>query len=151
MNYMIFCIGKIKDEFYRKEIERLTLNLKKCGISFRIMEFPDVKIPDNLKDKNKEVFLEKECKPITDRLSNRDYIIALCVEGKEIGTKRHAEYVKKAQENGYENVVYLIGGSLGLPVSIKEKAHLRLSLSKMTFPHQLMRVVLTEEISRISY
>ena len=79
----------------------------------------------------------------------KDYVIALCIEGKEITTNQHKEYVSKAVENGYECITYVIGGSLGLPEKIKNRANLKMSFSKMTFPHQMMRMVLCEEITRI--
>lgn len=150
MNYRILCIGKIKDAFYREEIAALCKEIEKQNSQIEIIEFPDVKIPENLKEKNKEVFLEKECAPIIGKISNRDYVIALCVEGKEIGTGKHKDYINYAIDNAYESVIYVIGGSLGLPNVIKEKANLKLSLSKMTFPHQLMRVVLCEEICKVN-
>lgn len=146
MHYKILCIGKMKDVFYRSEIAALCDKIEKQHNQLEIIEFPDSKIPDNLKEQNKEAFLEKECSPIMERISNRDYVIALCVEGKEIGTGKHSDCIKKAMENEYESITYVIGGSLGLPKKIKERANLKLSLSKMTFPHQLMRMVLCEEI-----
>ena len=95
-----------------------------------------------MKDKNKEPFLEKECERLEKKISQKDYVIALCIEGKEITTNQHREYVVKAIENGYESITYVIGGSLGLPNKIKNRANLKLSFSKMTFPHQRMRMVL---------
>lgn len=149
MQYKILCIGKIKDAFYREEIIRLCSKIEKQNSRIEIIEFPDIKIPENLKDKNKEAFLEKECEKLSERISNRDYVIALCVEGKEIGTSKHVDVVKKAIDNANESIIYVIGGSLGLPNRIKERANLKLSLSKMTFPHQLMRMVLCEEIIEV--
>lgn len=146
MKYKILCVGKIKDNFYRNEIESLCNQINKKTGSIEILEFPDEKIPEKLKDKNRELFLEKECNRMFGKITGRDYVIALCIEGKEITTKQHREYIKKAADNGYEAITYVIGGSLGLPVRIKERANLRLSFSKMTFPHQMMRMVLCEEI-----
>lgn len=151
MNYKILCIGKIKEEFYRKEILELCYNIEKQKNKIEILEFPDVKIPENLKEKNKETFLEKECERMYEKISNKDYVIALCIEGKEIGTKKHREYVRKAIDDGYDNIAYIIGGSLGLPKKIKNRANLKLSFSKMTFPHQMMRMILCEEISQMIF
>lgn len=149
MKIRILCIGKIKDAFYQDAIVNLCCQIQKNNHSIEIIEFPDEKIPENLKDKNKEFFLEKECERLEKRISQKDYVIALCIEGKEITTKQHKEYVRKAVENGYECITYVIGGSLGLPEKIKKRANLKLSFSKMTFPHQMMRMVLCEEITRI--
>lgn len=149
MRYRILCIGKIKDAFYRDEIMDISETMKKKGHLLEIVEYPDEKIPENLKEKNKELFIEKECKRLFDKITHKDYVIALCIEGKEISTKKHNDYVKKAIEDGYETITYVIGGSLGLPERLKQQANLRLSFSKMTFPHQMMRMVLCEEICNI--
>lgn len=146
MKYKILCVGRIKDSFYRNEIESLCSQINRRAGSVEILEFPDEKIPGKLKDRNKELFLEKECNRMFEKITGRDYVIALCIEGKELTTKQHREYINKAAENGYEEITYVIGGSLGLPVRIKERANLKLSFSKMTFPHQMMRMVLCEEI-----
>jgi len=146
MTCVIMCVGKIKDAFYRDEIKKYSELIRKKGHTLEIYELPDEKIPDNLKDKNKESFIEKECKRMFDKITNRDYVIALCIEGKEITTKKHKEYIAHAKEEGYQKIVYVIGGSLGLPKTMKKRANLKLSFSKMTFPHQMMRMVLCEEI-----
>ena len=85
-----------------------------------------------------------------EKITNRDYVIALCIEGKEITTNQHKQYVEKALKDGCETVIYVIGGSLGLPKIIKKRANLKLSFSKMTFPHQMMRMILCEEIKNLS-
>lgn len=149
MEYRILCIGKIKDQFYRDEIEDLCHSIKRKTDNIEIFEFPDQKIPENLKDKNKELFLQRECDRMLQKVSSRDYVIALCIEGKECTTGQHKEFIKRAGENGYKRITYIIGGSLGLPEIIKNRANLKLSFSKMTFPHQLMRMILCEEILNI--
>lgn len=149
MTYMIMCVGKIKDAFYRDEIKKHSELIRKKGHNLEIYELLDEKIPDNLKDKNKEVFIEKECKRMFEKITSKDYVIALCIEGKEITTKKHREYIDCAKEDGYQKIVYVIGGSLGLPETMKKRANLKLSFSKMTFPHQMMRMVLCEEIYNI--
>ncbi|MCM1156996.1 MAG: 23S rRNA (pseudouridine(1915)-N(3))-methyltransferase RlmH [Bacteroidales bacterium] len=149
MKYRVFCVGKIKDAFYRQEIEAVCDEAERRGRRIEIVEFPDEKIPEKLKEKNREAFLEKECAGMEGRLSSRDYVVALCIEGKELTTSQHRAYVKRAKEEGKETVTYIIGGSLGLPLRIKQRADLKFSFSKMTFPHQMMRLVLCEEIAGI--
>ena len=75
----------------------------------------------------------------------------MCIEGKELTTKKHAEYIRKAKDEECRSVTYVIGGSLGLPEWIKKRANLRMSFSKMTFPHQMMRMVLCEEIANVIF
>lgn len=146
MKYRILCVGKIKDSYYRDEISAIQNRIKKKQSSLEILEFPDEKIPEHLSDKQKKQILEKEGKRFLSRITNRDYVIALCIEGKEMTTNQHREVLKRAAEDGCESITYLIGGSLGLMDELKERANLKLSFSKMTFPHQLMRMVLCEEI-----
>lgn len=146
MIYTIFCVGKIKDSFYRDEIVNICNEIKKRGHTIEILEFSDEKIPDNLKEKHKEAFLEKECGRMYDKIEKKDFVIALCIEGKEITTKQHKFYIETAKDDGFERIVYVIGGSLGLPQKIKKRANLKMSFSKMTFPHQMIRMVLCEEI-----
>lgn len=146
MYFQILCIGKIKDEFYVRQINELCMELRNRQHSVEIVEFPDERIPDKLADNRKEVFLEKECARLMNRVSSKDYVIALCIEGKEMTTQQHREYMNKAMEDGFETITYVIGGSLGLPERLKKRANLKMSFSKMTFPHQMMRMVLCEEI-----
>lgn len=150
MKYLILCVGKIKDSFYRNQIADCSGRISKKQSFLEIQEFPDEKIPERLSEKMKEAILEKEGKKISASIKNTDYVIALCIEGKEMTTKQHQEAVIKARENGAERIVYLIGGSLGLHEELKKRANLKISFSKMTFPHQLMRAVLCEEIEQIS-
>lgn len=149
MKICILCIGKIKDRFNREIIENLEEKINRTNYSFEILEYPDIKIPERMKEDGIELLIQKEWEKASKKISNKDYVIALCIEGKEITTKQHIEYVRKAKEQEYDSIVYLIGGSLGLPKELKERANLKLSFSKMTFPHQLMRMVLCEEIYSI--
>lgn len=149
MKYRILCIGKIKDTFFKEAISNICKKIQKGQNEIVIFEFSDEKIPEHMKERNKESFLEKECERLEKKISGKDYVIALCIEGKEITTNQHKNYVNQAKRNGYESITYVIGGSLGLPERIKKRANLRLSFSKMTFPHQLMRMVLCEEIAMI--
>lgn len=151
MLYRILCVGKVKDAFFRDEIEELTKQIHKTGNRLEMIELPDLKIPDHLKSDKKEMFLEKECEKMRAKICNQDYVIALCIEGKELTTKKHAEYIRKAKDEECRSVTYVIGGSLGLPEWIKKRANLRMSFSKMTFPHQMMRMVLCEEIANVIF
>lgn len=149
MKIRILCVGRVKDSFNQKQIEYLCDKVNRRGDELVIVEYPDVKIPDSLKEPNREAFLEKECAKMIDRISYTDYVIALCIEGKEYSTSQHRQLVQNARADGYETITYLIGGSLGLPDILKQRANVKLSFSKMTFPHQLMRMVLCEEIERV--
>lgn len=149
MLIQILCIGKVKDAFNQKQIEEVCKRVNKGKHKIEIYEYPDRKIPPNLKGDGIEAFIEKEWERLSDKITNRDYVVALCIEGTEISTSAHREKIKKAMENEYHSIIYLIGGSLGLPKRLKERANLKFSFSKMTFPHQLMRMILCEEIEEV--
>lgn len=146
MNFRIICVGKVKESFYRDLIKEKSNLLQKAGHTLEIIELPDIKIPEKMSESATESFLLKECEPMFSKISNRDYVIALCVEGKEILTKEHCTHIKKAMELNMDSVTYIIGGSLGIAQNIKDMAKLKLSFSKMTFPHQIMRMVLVEAL-----
>lgn len=151
MKIRILCVGKIKDHYNQALLKNVCKEINKGNDTIEIIEYPDLKIPEHMGEKQTETFLEKEWEKSQKQISSGDYVIALCIEGKEITTSQHAGYVKKAMEESFVSVTYLIGGSLGLPKKLKERANLRLSFSKMTFPHQLMRVVLCEEIKNVLF
>ena len=149
MRYKILCVGKIKEHFFRNIISDICIKVKKTGNDLELVEMPDIKIPDNLSEGKKEAFLEKECEQMRRKIEKSDYVIALCIEGKEMSTKKHKELSDALRLDGKSSITYIIGGSLGLPKWVKDRADVKMSFSKMTFPHQLMRVMLCEEILKI--
>lgn len=149
MKIQILCVGKIKDAYNRILIEDFCKEIRRKNHAIEIKEYPDLKIPEGMNENQIGVLLEKECERMMKGISGRDYVIALCIEGKEITTSKHRDYIKKAMDENYAAITYVIGGSLGLPAKLKNRANLKLSFSKMTFPHQLMRVVLCEELNNI--
>lgn len=149
MKYQIVCIGRMKDAYFRDIIAECQEQIKRSGSQLEIAEYPDLRIPDRLQGQEKERFLEKECARIMERIQVEDYMIALCIEGKELTTGQHRQYVRDAVQNGKQRITYVIGGSLGLPEKLKKRADLKFSFSRMTFPHQMMRMVLCEEIVRV--
>lgn len=151
MYFQILCIGKIKEEFYRRQIDEICTTLQTRQHTVRIIEYPDSPVPERLPEKKRDAFLEKECAKLAEKITARDYVIALCIEGRELSTKQHRKYMEKATMEEFETITYVIGGSLGLPEKIKKRANLCMSFSKMTFPHQIMRMVLCEEIRSAVY
>lgn len=100
MIYRIVCVGKVKDAFYRNEIAALQDTIRKMGQRLEIIELPDQRIPDNLKEENKETFIEKECSKMKEKITNRDYVIALCIEGKEMTTKKTCTTYRESKGMG---------------------------------------------------
>lgn len=137
----IITIGSIKEQYLREAIEEYKKRLSKYT-SLEIIECKDEGLVEE--EKSKKLEAEK----IEKYLSEKDYIITLEIEGKEYTSEEFAEKLRTIQiENS--NIVFIIGGSYGLADSIKQKAKMHVSFSKMTFPHQLFRVILLEQIYRV--
>ena len=147
MNIKIICVGKLKEKYWIDALAEYSKRLSRYAKT-DIIQIPDEKIPDNPSDKECEIIKDKEAAAIQKYLKNNDYIISLCVEGKQMDSIAFAGHIKQLGIDGVSNIAFIIGGSLGLDECIKQMSQMRLSFSKMTFPHQLMRVVLAEQIYR---
>ncbi len=135
--------GQLKDEYFRKIEDEILKQLNK-KVKFELIELKDEKIPSNSNEKIEEKILKKEGEKILEKIQKSDYVVSLCIEGKEI----NSEYFKNNIIKSYDNVVFVIGGSLGLSQEVKKRSNLKISFSKMTFTHQMMRVILIDEINR---
>ncbi len=136
----IICVGKIKEKFYREAILEFQKRLSKYT-KLEIIEVEDVK------GDNPNWIMKKEKDLILKKISDKDYIITLEIEGKELTSNQFAEYLDKTFLN-QSTITFIIGGSYGLDQEIKDKAQFKLSFSRMTFPHQLFRILLLEQIYR---
>lgn len=136
----IICVGKIKEKFFQEAIKEYTKRLSKYT-KLEIIEVED------MKGDNPQVIMNKEKDLILKKISDKDYIITLEIEGKELSSKEFSKYLDQTFLN-HSNITFIIGGSHGLDPQIKEMSHFKLSFSKMTFPHQLFRVLLLEQIYR---
>lgn len=136
----IICVGKIKEKFFVDAIEEYKKRLKKY-IKLDIIECNDIS------GYNKNIILEKEKELILKNINLKDYIITLEIEGKELSSM---EFKNKIESifNINSNITFIIGGSYGLHDDIKKLSNFKLSFSKMTFPHQLFRIILLEQIYR---
>lgn len=147
MNINIITIGTIKEKYFTDAIKEYTKRLKRYA-SIKILELPEEKLGQNPSDKNIEQALDKEGDNILSKIGERDYVIVLAIEGKNISSEKLAETIKEKQVEGYNTFTFIIGSSHGLHDKIKKRANYKLSFSKMTFPHQLMRVILLEQVYR---
>ena len=143
MNIKIVCVGKIKEKFYRDAIEEYAKRLSRF-CKFEIVEVQEELIDANLK--NLDMVKEKEGKRILDKVQG--YIIALAIDGNNISSEDHAKKINELSVRGVSSITYIIGGSYGLSNEVLNKADYKLSFGKLTYPHQLMRVVLSEQIYR---
>lgn len=145
MKIRILCVGKIKESYYRKAIEELK---KKISVyaPIEIIEVPDEKTPDKASNLLEEKIKEIEGKRLLSHIRFGEYVFALCIEGEQITTKKFRNQIRQLVNQEKESVVFLIGGSLGLHKDVVERANAKISFSAMTFPHQMMRVLLLEQI-----
>lgn len=147
MRINIVCVGKIKEKYLKLGIDEFKKRLSKyCKLE--IIELEDEKAPENLSDKEMLMIKEKEGKKILSKIKDNSYVIALAIDGKNLSSEELAETINKLGVRGISNITFVIGGSLGLSDEILSRADYKLSFSKMTFPHQLMRLILLEQVYR---
>lgn len=136
----IICIGKIKESFYREAIQEYQKRLSKYT-KLEIIELPDVTTS------NIEENIKKEGNMIQKYINSKDYIVTLEIEGTQVSSESFANKIDSIYQTN-STITFIIGGSYGIDSRIKQMSHWSLSFSKMTFPHQLFRVVLLEQIYR---
>lgn len=146
MNITVLTVGKLKEKYFKDAVSEYVKRLSRFGKT-EIIELPDEKIPDNVSEKQAEQIKIKEGKNILSHLKNNTYFITLCVEGNEFSSEEIAEKINTLSMRT-AHITFAIGGSLGLSDEVKKASSLRLSFGKITLPHQLIRVVLLEQIYR---
>jgi len=147
MNITIVCIGKLKEKYWTDAVQEYSKRLSKyCTLS--INELKEEKAPDNASAAEEMAVKEAEGKNILKQIKKDAYVIALEIQGKELTSEALSEKIGSLGIAGKSDLVFLIGGSIGLSEEVLARADFRLSFSKMTFPHQMMRVVLLEQIYR---
>ena len=143
----IICVGKLQEKYLKDAVNEYSKRLS--GLcSFSITEIPEYRLPDNPSQAEIDNALEKEGKQIAEKIANGSVIIAMCIEGKMLSSEQLANAISNYATNGFSSLCFIIGGSFGLSNEVKKTAHLQLSMSSMTFPHQLARVLLCEQIYR---
>ncbi|MDP4118701.1 MAG: 23S rRNA (pseudouridine(1915)-N(3))-methyltransferase RlmH [Bacillota bacterium] len=140
MNIKIICVGSLKEKFYRDACGEYIKRLGRFG-KISVTEINEV--PGNGIQN-----VEKEGKLILNHISKGSYVISLCIEGKQLSSIELSEKIEALGVNGFGDITFIIGGSDGLSEDVKSASGFCLSFSKMTFPHQLMRVILLEQIYR---
>ena len=147
MKYTILCVGKIKEKFYTQAVEEYVKRLSRYGKT-EIIEVADEKTPDQASEAINRMIKEKEGERILGQIKDDSYVIALAIEGTMLDSEGLAEKMEKLAISGTSHIIFVIGGSLGLSEKVMKRADYHLSFSRMTFPHQLMRVILLEQIYR---
>lgn len=148
MNIKIACVGKIKEKYYMDMMCMYQTVITKRH-SLKICQVEDEKIPGNASEAVRKQILMLEGERLLHRISKTDYVIALCIDGRQLSTEEIRDLCQKARADGYQTLTFVIGGSLGLSPEVIKRADYRLSISDMTFPHQLMRVMLMEQLQAL--
>jgi 23S rRNA (pseudouridine1915-N3)-methyltransferase len=147
VNISIVTIGKLKEKYLKQGIDEY---LKRLSIyaKVEIIELPDEKAPENLSETEMLQVKDKEGERILSKINDDTHVIALAIEGKMKSSEQLAKDLDQLATYGKSKIAFVIGGSLGLSQSVMKRANDTLSFSKMTFPHQLMRLILVEQIYR---
>ena len=147
MKITLIAVGKIKERYFEDAIREYSKRLSRyCRLE--IIQVADEKTPDGASEALEEQIKEKEGRRILDQIREGAYVIALAVEGKQLDSLELAARMERLAVEGKIQLVFLIGGSVGLSKEVMRRADFALSFSAMTFPHQLMRVILLEQIYR---
>lgn len=147
MRITIVCVGKIKERFYREAVDEYMKRLGKY-CKPEIIEVPDEKTPEGAGTVLEEQIKAKEGKRILEKLREDAYVCTLEIGGRRFSSEGLAKWLEKLAISGTSHIAFVIGGSLGLHEDVCRRGDMAISFSDMTFPHQLMRVILTEQIYR---
>lgn len=147
LNITILGVGKVKEGFFRDAISEYGKRLGRY-CKFQVIEVADEMTPDGASSAVVENILEKEGSRILSKIADSDYVISLEINGKKLSSEGLSKLMGDLALDGKSSLVFVIGGSLGLHSSVTKRANYHLSFSDMTFPHQLMRVILAEQIYR---
>lgn len=147
MNITLLCLGRLKEEYLKQACTEYEKRLGAfCKLNMEVLE-PE-KLNENPSDGEIDNALKKEGDRLLKKIPRDAYICALCIEGKQLSSEELALRLDKLPLEGFGHAVFIIGSSYGLSSEVKNAAHLKLSMSKMTFPHQLARVMLMEQLYR---
>lgn len=147
MNISIVSVGKLKEKYLKQGIEEYIKRLSSYA-KIEVFEVPDEKAPENLSEADMLIVKEKEGERILSKISDDTHVITLAIDGKMHSSESLAKRMDQLATYGNSKIAFVIGGSLGLSDSVMKRADETLSFSKMTFPHQLMRLILVEQIYR---
>lgn len=146
LNVNIICVGRLKESYLRDAVEEYSKRLRTlCKLS--VIELPEERVRENPSPAEIRKTVTAESERILQKLGKSDYVVALCIEGKNISSEELSAKLEEIRQIA-GSVDFIIGGSWGLSDALKARADFRLSMGKMTFPHQLFRVMLLEQIYR---
>ena len=147
MKIKIVTVGKLKEKYLNDGIAEYSKRISRFA-AVEMIELADEKTPDRASDSENEKILDLEGNRILSKIGDREFVVVLAIEGKTLSSEEFSKQLEQASINGYSTLTFVIGGSLGLSPQVKNRANLSLSFGRLTLPHQLMRLVLVEQIYR---
>ena len=147
MKIKIVTVGKLKEKYLKDGIAEYTKRISRFA-KLEMIELTDEKTPDKASELENQKILETEGARILSKVGERDFVVVLAIEGKTLSSEEFSKQLEQASIKGYSTLTFIIGGSLGLAPVVKNRANLSVSFGRLTLPHQLMRLVLIEQIYR---
>mgnify|MGYP000426006978 FL=1 len=147
MKIKIVTVGKLKEKYLKDGIAEYTKRISRFA-KLEMIELTDEKTPDKASELENKKILETEGARILSKVGERDFVVVLAIEGKTLSSEEFSKQLEQASIKGYSTLTFIIGGSLGLAPIVKNRANLFVSFGRLTLPHQLMRLVLVEQVYR---
>ena len=147
LDISLICVGRLKELYYTEAADEYRKRLSGC-CRLNVVEIPEQRLPDNPSGPQIDAALRKEREAINKRCPERAFTAAMCVEGLEISSTELSEFLMKCAGSGVSKICFITGGSYGLHPDLKAAADARFSLSRMTFPHHLARIIILEQLYR---
>lgn len=147
MKIKIVTVGKLKEKYLKDGIAEYTKRISRFA-KLEMIELTDEKTPDKASELENQKILETEGERILSKVGERDFVVVLAIEGKTLSSEEFSKQLEQASIKGYSTLTFIIGGSLGLAPVVKNRGNLSVSFGRLTLPHQLMRLVLVEQIYR---
>ena len=147
MKIKVVTVGKLKEKYLKDGIAEYSKRISRFA-KLEMIELADEKTPDRASESENQKILEIEGQRILSKVGDRDFVIVLAIEGKTLSSEEFSKQLEEASIKGFSTLTFIIGGSLGLSSSVKNRANLSVSFGRLTLPHQLMRLVLAEQIYR---
>ena len=147
MKIKVVTVGKLKEKYLKDGIAEYTKRISRFS-KLEMIELSDERTPDKASESENQKILEIEGKRILSKVGDRDFVIVLAIEGKTFSSEEFSQQLEETSIKGFSTLTFIIGGSLGLAPIVKKRANLSVSFGRLTLPHQLMRLVLVEQIYR---
>ena len=147
MKIKVVTVGKLKEKYLKDGIAEYSKRISRFA-KLEMIELADEKTPDRASESENQKILEIEGQRILSKVGDRDFVIVLAIKGKTLSSEEFSKQLEEASIKGFSTLTFIIGGSLGLAQDVKNRANLSVSFGRLTLPHQLMRLVLVEQIYR---